>query len=434
MLGPDDPMTDSAGAVERVFLQERGRILATLIRLLGGDFDRAEDALASALEAALRQWPSEGEPENPRAWLIRVARNKAADDSRRRARAERRVRQAHDESPEALVMVEEAYDDGTSEDMAVADDRLRLIFTCCHPALPPESQVALTLRTLGGLSTEEIARAFLVSSATMAKRLVRAKDKIRVARIPYRVPDEEGLPERLAAVMAVVYLVFNEGYAATSGDALVRRELAAEAIRLGRLLCELMPERAAPRGLLALMLLHDSRRDARVSPSGDVVLLEDQDRTRWDRAEIDEGLALIEAALRAGPPDAYALQAAVAALHARAPSFAATDWTQIVALYAALHTLSPSPVVRLNHAVAVAMSDGPASGLRLLDALAAESALPAFHLLAATRADMLRRLGRHAEAADAYREALALVGNQPERRFLEGRLAAAAAAAGTRGG
>jgi RNA polymerase sigma-70 factor (ECF subfamily) len=420
-------MTDSAGAVERVFLQERGRILATLIRLLGGDFDRAEDALASALEAALRQWPIEGQPENPRAWLIRVARNKAADDARRQVRAERRARQAQDGLPD----VEEAHDQAPAEteDTAVPDDRLRLIFTCCHPALPPESQVALTLRTLGGLSTEEIARAFLVSSATMAKRLVRAKDKIRVARIPYRVPDEGELPDRLAAVMAVVYLVFNEGYAATSGDALVRRDLAAEAIRLGRLLCELMPDRAAPRGLLALMLLHDSRRDARVSAGGDVVLLEDQDRTRWDRVEIDEGLALVEAALRAGPPDAYALQAAIAALHARAASFAATDWTQIAALYAALHAFSPSPVVRLNHAVAVAMSDGPASGLRLLDALAAEGALSDFHLLPATRADMLRRLGRHAEAADAYREALALVGNEPERRFLEGRLAAATAAA-----
>jgi RNA polymerase sigma-70 factor, ECF subfamily len=426
-------MTDSAGAVERVFLQERGRILATLIRLLGGDFDRAEDALASALEAALRQWPSEGAPENPRAWLIRVARNRAADDSRRQARAERRARQAHDESPESSG-VEQPHDEGSAEDTAVPDDRLRLIFTCCHPALPPESQVALTLRTLGGLSTEEIARAFLVSSATMAKRIVRAKDKIRVARIPYRVPDDGELPDRLAAVMAVVYLVFNEGYAATAGDALVRRDLAAEAIRLGRLLCELMPDRATPRGLLALMLLHDSRRDARVSAHGDVVLLEDQDRTRWDRAEIDEGLTLVEAALRAGPPDAYALQAAIAALHARAASFAATDWTQIAALYAALHALSPSPVVRLNHAVAVAMSAGPAVGLRLLDALAAEDVLPGFHLLAATRADMLRRLGRHTEAADAYREALTLVGNEPERRFLEGRLTAAtAAAARTRG-
>jgi RNA polymerase sigma-70 factor, ECF subfamily len=243
------------------------------------------------------------------------------------------------------------------------------------------------------------------------------------------VPDEADLPERLAAVMAVVYLVFNEGYAATTGDVMVRRDLAAEAIRLGRLLCELVPGRAAPRGLLALMLLHDSRRDARISADGNVVLLEHQDRSRWDRAEIDEGLALVEHALRAGPPDAYALQAAIAALHARAASAADTDWTQIATLYTALHALNPSPVVRLNHAVAVAMSDGPASGLRLLEALAAEGTLPDFHLLAAARADMLRRLGRHAEAADAYREALALVGNEPERRFLEGRLAAAAAAA-----
>jgi RNA polymerase sigma-70 factor (ECF subfamily) len=417
-------MPDSAGALERVFLQERGRILATLIRLLGGDFDRAEDALASALEAALRQWPREGQPENPRAWLIRVARNKAADDARRQARAERRALQAQDDTFEP----EQERDDSSLED-AVQDDRLRLIFTCCHPALPLESQVALTLRTLGGLSTEEIARAFLVPTATMAKRLVRAKDKIRVARIPYRVPDEDELPDRLAAVMTVVYLVFNEGYAATSGDALVRRDLAAEAIRLGRLLCELLPHRAAPRGLLALMLLHDSRRDARLSTGGDIILLHDQDRTRWDRAEIDEGLALIEATLRAGPPDAYALQAAIAALHARAASADDTDWAQITALYAALHAVSPSPVVRLNHAVAAAMSDGPATGLRLLDALAEEGALPAFHLLAAARADMLRRLDRHAEAADAYREALALVGNDPERRFLESRLADALAAA-----
>jgi RNA polymerase sigma-70 factor (ECF subfamily) len=417
-------MADSADAVERLFLEERSRILATLIRLLGGDFDRAEDALASALEAALRQWPRDGPPENPRAWLIRVARNKAADDARRQTRAERRARQAQDETP----VPGEEHHESPSEDAAVPDDRLRLIFTCCHPALPLESQVALTLRTLCGLSTEEIARAFLVSTATMAKRLVRAKDKIRVARIPYRVPDDGELPDRLAAVMAVIYLVFNEGYAATSGDALVRRDLAAEAIRLGRLLCELVPDRAAPRGLLALMLLHDSRRPSRVSASGEVVLLEDQDRAGWDRAEIDEGLALVEAALRVGPPDAYSIQAAIAALHARAGSAADTDWAQIAALYTALHALNPSPVVRLNHAVAVGMGDGPASGLRLLDALAAEGALSAFHLLAAARADMLRRLGRHPEAAEAYREALASVGNEPERRFLEGRLAAVAAA------
>jgi RNA polymerase sigma-70 factor (ECF subfamily) len=417
-------MTDSRDAVERVFVQERGRILATLIRLLG-DFDRAEDALASALEAALRQWPREGLPENPRAWLIRVARNKAADAARRQVRAERRALQAQDE----LRELKEEHDDGPGEDAAVPDDRLRLIFTCCHPALPLESQVALTLRTLGGLSTEEVARAFLVPTATMAKRLVRAKDKIRVARIPYRVPDDDELPERLAAVMAVVYLVFNEGYAATSGDALVRRDLSAEAIRLGRLVCELVPKRSAPRGLLALMLLHDSRRDARISADGDIVLLQDQDRARWNRAEIDEGLALVEAALRTGPPDAYAIQAAIAALHARAASVADTDWAQIANLYTALHALGPSPVVGLNLAIAVGMSEGPASGLRLLDALATEGALAAFHLLPAARADMLRRLGRHAEAADAYRAALALVGNEPERHFLQGRLAASVAAA-----
>jgi RNA polymerase sigma-70 factor (ECF subfamily) len=419
-------MAYSAGAVERVFQAERGRILATLIRLLGGDFDRAEDALASALEAALRQWPRDGQPANARAWLIRTARNKAIDDMRRSARAEHRAWQEQQDEP---PVHEQENEDGPVEDASVPDDRLRLIFTCCHPALPLESQVALTLRTLGGLSTEEIARAFLVPPATMAKRLVRAKDKIRVARIPYRVPDEAELTDRLTAVMVVIYLIFNEGYAATIGDALVRRDLVAEAIRLARLLCELMVEPLAPRGLLALLLLHDSRRDARLTAAGDVVLLENQDRTRWDRAEIDEGLSLLEAALRAGPPDAYTIQAAIAALHARAPSADKTDWAQIAALYVALHSINPSPVVRLNHAVAVAMSDGPVSGLRLIDALAAEGVLRDFHLLAAARADMLRRLGRHAEAADAYREALALVGNDPERRFLEGRLAATLAAA-----
>ena len=413
-------MAYSAGAVERVFQQERGRILATLIRLLGGDFDRAEDALAAALEVALRQWPRDGQPENARAWLIRVARNKAIDDIRRQARAGRQIQQDEDELTEQS---QELVQGEGEEDASVADDRLRLVFTCCHPALPLESQVALTLRTLGGLSTEEIARAFLVPTATMAKRLVRAKDKIRVTRIPYRVPEEATLPERLTAVMAVVYLVFNEGYAATSGDTLLRFDLATEAIRLGRLLCELLPDRAAPRGLLALMLLHDSRRLARVSADGEIVLLEDQDRSRWDRAEIDEGLALVEAALRARPPDSYALQAAIAALHARAASAADTDWAQIAALYVALNSVSPSPVVRLNHAVAVAMSEGPASGLRLLDSLAAEGSLASFHLLPAARADMFMRLGRQGEAADAYREALSLVGNEPERRFLERRLA-----------
>jgi RNA polymerase sigma-70 factor, ECF subfamily len=412
-------MEGESSAIERVFKDERGRILATLIRVLG-DFDRAEDALAAALEAALRQWPRDGLPDNPRAWLLRAARNRAVDDQRRRTRASRRAQALYD--PEASAPPQEPSE--PEDDPAVSDDRLRLVFTCCHPALPLEAQVALTLRTLGGLSTEEIARAFLVPSATMAQRLVRAKQKIRVARIPYRVPDQAELSARLAAVTAVIYLVYNEGYAATSGDTLVRRELSAEAIRLGRLLCELVPGHPRPSGLLALMLLQDARREARVGPDGELVLLEDQDRARWDRNYIDEGLRLVDEALRAGPPDVYALQAAIAALHARAASSRETDWAQIAALYVALHGLAPSPVVRLNHAVALAFAEGPAVGLQLLDALDAERSLEGYHLLHAARADLLRRLGRRAEAATAYRAALDLVGNEAERRFLERRLAA----------
>ena len=364
--------------IERVFHEERGRDLATLIRVLG-DFDLAEDALAAAWEAAVRQWPRDGRPENPRAWLIRAARNKAVDDVRRRALAAR----AQDElaaERSAAEAAPAAISDGL--DASDSDDRLRLMFTCCHPALAVEAQVALTLRTLAGLSTEEIARAFLVPAATMAQRLVRAKQKIRAAGIPYRVPDEDDLPERVDAVMAVIYLVFNEGYAATSGDALVRHELAAEAIRLGRLLAELMPS-PGPRGLLALMLLNDSRRAARVTAAGELVVLEEQDRALWDRAQIDEGLALVEAALREGAAGAYAIQAAIAALHARAPSSAETDWPQIVALYARLFAIQPSPVVILNHAVAVAMAAGPEEGLRLLDQLVMSHVLTGYHWLPA---------------------------------------------------
>jgi RNA polymerase sigma-70 factor, ECF subfamily len=410
---------EAASTIEQLFQRERARILATLIRLLGGDFDRAEDALACALEAALRQWHTDAIPSNPRAWLIRAARNKAIDDARRTRRAERRAQQL-EQSGDPVRLPDEATE---PEELAMLDDRLRLIFTCCHPALGLEAQVALSLRTLGGLGTDEIARAFLVPVATMAQRLVRAKQKIKVARIPYAVPAESELDDRLAAVLAVVYLVFNEGYAATSGEALVRRDLASEAIRLGRLLVELLPERRGPKGLLALMLLHDSRRDARATDAGDLILLEHQDRDRWDGAQIHEGLPLVEAALAGGAPDAYAVQAAIAALHARAPSAAETDWAQIAALYAVLHALTPSPVVRLNQAVAVAHADGPEAGLRLLDALDAEGTLRDYHLLPAVRADLLRRLGRREEATAAYRRARDLAGNEAERRFLDARLA-----------
>jgi RNA polymerase sigma-70 factor (ECF subfamily) len=415
-------VASSREAVEQVFKQERGRILATLIRILG-DIDLGEEALAAALEAALVQWPAEGTPANPRAWLIRTARNKAIDQMRRRALLD--DKRAAIEADAALEREDAGGGADVTEfdEVAVRDDQLRLIFTCCHPALAVEAQVALTLRTLCGLETDEIARAFLVPAPTMAQRLVRAKAKIQQARIPYRVPDAEELPARLDAVLAVVYLVFNEGYSASSGAALIRRELCAEAIRLGRLLVELLPGESETRALLALMLLTDARRDARVDADGEMVLLEDQDRARWDREEIREGLALVEAALRAGPPGAYALQAAIAGVHARALRADETDWREIAALYGVLRVANPSGVVALNHAAAVAMAEGPAAGLRLMDAIAADGSLAGYHLLPAARADLLRRLGRLSDAAAAYREALALVGNDADRRFLERRLA-----------
>ena len=401
--------------VDEVYRTESRRVLATLIRLLG-DFDMAEEALHDAFAAAMEQWGRDGVPANPRAWLVSTGRFKAIDALRRRAR--------FDASAAGIAAELHAAPDDPStwSDEDVEDDRLRLIFTCCHPALPPDAQVALTLREVCGLTTEEIARAFLAATPTLAQRIVRAKAKIRDARIPYEVPARPDLPERLDAVLRVIYLVFNEGYSASSGDALTRADVSGEAIRLGRLLVELLPEPEAV-GLLALMLLHESRRAARTSPSGELILLDDQDRARWDRTLIAEGVDLVERALTSRRFGPYTLQAAIAAVHAEAATPAETNWAEIAGLYDLLARADPSPVIALNRAVAVAMRDGPAAGLALIDVILADGVLEDYQPAHAARADLLRRLGRVADARASYERALGLTKQEPERRFFARRLA-----------
>jgi len=400
--------------VDTVYRTDSRRVLATLIRLLG-DFDLAEEALHDAFTVAMEQWPRDGVPANPRAWLISAGRFKAIDGLRRRARFDAAVAEL------AKRLEAETMTPAESDGQAVGDDRLRLIFTCCHPALRPDAQVALTLREVCGLTTEEIARAFLTSAPTIAKRIVRAKAKIRDAHIPYELPSRADLPSRLDTVLEVIYLVFTEGYSASFGASLTRPDISGEAIRLGRLLVELLSEAEAV-GLLALMLLHESRRAARTSPNGELVLLDDQDRSQWNREQIAEGLSLVESAMstrRVGP---YTLQAAIAAVHAEAASAAATDWGQIIGLYDVLARANPSPVVELNRAIAVAMRDGPSAGLALIDAILLRGDLGDYHLAHSARADMYRRLGRATEARAAYKQALSLARQEPVRRFLDRRL------------
>jgi RNA polymerase sigma-70 factor, ECF subfamily len=403
-----------SATVEELFRVESRRVLATLIRLLG-DFDLAEEALQDAFAAAVERWPVEGVPSNPRAWLVSAGRFKAIDQLRRRARFDASLASLAGRLGDGITPAHEM------DDEEVEDDRLRLIFTCCHPALPPDAQIALTLREVCGLTTEEIAHAFLTSPSTVAQRIVRAKTKIRDAHIPYQVPSRSELPARLDTVLHVMYLVFNEGYSASSGGSLTRHDLSSEAIRLGRLLVELLPEPEAV-GLLALMLLHESRRAARTSPTGELVLLDAQDRSHWNREQIAEGTALVERALSSRRFGPYTLQAAIAAVHAEAPA-AATDWAQIVALYDVLLRIEPSPVVELNRAAAVAMRDGPAAGLALIEAILVRGDLEDYHLAHSARADLYRRLGRTAEARAAYQRALDLTRQAPEQRFLQRRLA-----------
>lgn len=401
--------------LEEVYRTESRRILATLIRLLG-DFDAAEEALHEAFAVAVEQWTKDGIPNNPRAWLVSTGRFKAIDGMRRRTRFDASLAEL------ASQLEANIHDAQENLDESIDDDRLRLIFTCCHPALSSEAQVAMTLREVCGLTTEEIAKAFLTSPPTVAQRIVRAKAKIRKARIPYEVPSETALPDRLDAVLRVIYLVFNEGYSASSGESLTRHDLSAEAIRLGRLLMELLPD-AEAMGLLALMLLHDSRRAARISQTGDLILLEDQDRSLWNRAQIVEGVALVEQALASRQIGPYTIQAAISGLHSQATHPTATDWPQIVSLYDLLMQASPSPVVELNRAVAVAMRDNPLAGLTLIDAIFARGDLTNYYLAHSAKADLCRRLGRIAEAKTAYQQALGLTQQKPERRFLEQRLA-----------
>jgi len=408
--------------IGKIFRDEAGRALATLIRLVG-DFDLAEDVLQEAFAVALERWPAAERPSNPRAWLVNVGRNKAID----RVRRQIAFRGKQDElTHELLLNAEASHED---DDVVLDDDMLRLIFTCCHPSFATEVQVALTLRTVCGLTTAQVARAFLVSEEAMGQRLVRAKQKIRLAGIPYEVPERDALVLRLRGVLAVIYLVFTEGYVATSGEELMRPDLAREAIRLGRLLDALMPRRCEVKGLLALMLLHDARRAGRQTAGGDIVLLEEQDRSLWDHGQIAEGLRLVEEALQLpGRPEAYAVQAAIAALHARAPNYKDTDWKQIAGLYEVLLRISPSPVIELNHAAAISMVDGPSRALDLIDALQARGGLDGYELLPAVRADLLRRLGRHQAAREAYLAARAATQLEPLRRLYARRLAELAAA------